>query len=56
MMDMRDNQAELYKKLGVPPGIGSGSPFPGNPVTPKSKTGCLAKLMIVIGLVILALA
>ena len=56
MKDMRDNQSELYKKLSVSPGIGPGSPLPGNPATPKSKTGCLAKLMIVIGLVILALA
>lgn len=56
MMDMRENQAELYKKLGVPPGIGPGSPLPGNPAEPKSKTGCLAKLMFIVGLVILALA
>ena len=55
-MDMRENQAELYKKLGVPPGIGPGSPLPGNPAEPKSKTGCLAKLMFIVGLVILALA
>jgi len=56
MMDMRENQSELYKKLGVTPGIGPGSQFPGNPEVPKHKTGCLVKLMFIVGFVILALA
>ena len=54
-MDMREKQSELYKKSGVPSGIGPGSPFPGNPAAPKSKTGCLVKLTLIVLLIILVL-
>jgi hypothetical protein len=54
-MDTRKEQSELYKQLGVPPGIEPGAPFPGNPASPKSKTGCLVKLTLIALLVILVL-
>ncbi|MBP1710313.1 MAG: hypothetical protein H6Q49_515 [Deltaproteobacteria bacterium] len=55
-MDMREKQSELYKNSGVPPGIGPGSPFTGNPAVQKSKTGCLAKLTFIVLLAFLVLA